>query len=587
MKKLRPARLPEKLRQVRVALALSQSGMVRQLGVEDRIDRSSVSSYEAGKREPPLIVLSEYARVANIHLDVLIDDEVNLPDILPSAEVSEGVRQHRAAKAKTRARPKTVVRPPAVRTKEPLRPGRQAATRRPNLKGASETGSKDKRKENSIMGYYDDSDETIYKVVVNDEEQYSIWPAERENALGWNDAGKMGNKQECLAYIEEVWTDMRPLSLRKRMAETSSSYVIAEPATASPLSPFAFAYRISCPSCGKPNAPDRQMCLTCGHLFQSSPDDRITCSGCGKSNAPDRQLCLTCGHLFRLLPADASTQEQTSAWQPTPGYDHLPGGYMEETPVKSDSWRTSSETAWGRGQRIETGAMLGEVRLFAGHYAPEGWAMCRGQYLPIVQNVELFMLFGTTYGGNGQTTFALPDLRGRSPMHMGNGYELGQTGSVGFTDRIPNEERDMTKGARESRAAGFLAMNYIISLEGTSPNAGYSEYNDQPLLAEGRIFPFPSPPDGWASCNGQIMSISENTVLFCLLGTAYGGNGQTTFALPDLQGLIPMHRDENYSLGSPAGEEDAVFDVNVKEASINFLALNFCIAWKGRFPERF
>jgi MbtH protein len=60
-------------------------------------------------------------------------------------------------------------------------------------------------------------DTTIYKVVVNHEEQYSIWPADRENALGWNDAGKSGTKAECLAYIKEVWTDMRPLSLRKKM----------------------------------------------------------------------------------------------------------------------------------------------------------------------------------------------------------------------------------------------------------------------------------------------------------------------------------------------------------------------------------
>lgn len=59
----------------------------------------------------------------------------------------------------------------------------------------------------------------IYKVVMNHEEQYSIWPADRENALGWIDAGKSGPKQECLDYIKEVWTDMRPLSLRKAMAE--------------------------------------------------------------------------------------------------------------------------------------------------------------------------------------------------------------------------------------------------------------------------------------------------------------------------------------------------------------------------------
>jgi MbtH protein len=62
-------------------------------------------------------------------------------------------------------------------------------------------------------------DTTIYKVVVNHEEQYSIWPADRENALGWRDAGKAGPKEECLAYIKEVWTDMRPLSLRKKMEE--------------------------------------------------------------------------------------------------------------------------------------------------------------------------------------------------------------------------------------------------------------------------------------------------------------------------------------------------------------------------------
>lgn len=66
-------------------------------------------------------------------------------------------------------------------------------------------------------------DETIYKVVVNHEEQYSIWPAERENALGWSDAGKSGLKADCLAYIKEVWTDMRPLSLRQRMAQASEN----------------------------------------------------------------------------------------------------------------------------------------------------------------------------------------------------------------------------------------------------------------------------------------------------------------------------------------------------------------------------
>jgi MbtH protein len=65
----------------------------------------------------------------------------------------------------------------------------------------------------------DDDDTQTYLVVLNDEEQYSIWPLDKENAPGWKDAGKSGTKTECLAHIKEVWTDMRPLSLRKRMAE--------------------------------------------------------------------------------------------------------------------------------------------------------------------------------------------------------------------------------------------------------------------------------------------------------------------------------------------------------------------------------
>jgi MbtH protein len=65
----------------------------------------------------------------------------------------------------------------------------------------------------------DREDTTIYKVVVNHEEQYSIWPANKENALGWTDAGKTGTKDECLAYIKEIWTDMRPISLRKKTEE--------------------------------------------------------------------------------------------------------------------------------------------------------------------------------------------------------------------------------------------------------------------------------------------------------------------------------------------------------------------------------
>jgi MbtH protein len=69
------------------------------------------------------------------------------------------------------------------------------------------------------MSWDDEDDKIIYKAVLNHEEQYSIWPADRENPLGWRDAGKTGTKAECLQFINEVWTDMRPLSLRKKMDE--------------------------------------------------------------------------------------------------------------------------------------------------------------------------------------------------------------------------------------------------------------------------------------------------------------------------------------------------------------------------------
>jgi MbtH protein len=72
------------------------------------------------------------------------------------------------------------------------------------------------------MSREETEDSRIYKVVVNHEDQYSIWPADRENPLGWRDVGKTGLKAECLDYIKEVWTDMRPLSLRKKMEERAA-----------------------------------------------------------------------------------------------------------------------------------------------------------------------------------------------------------------------------------------------------------------------------------------------------------------------------------------------------------------------------
>jgi MbtH protein len=77
--------------------------------------------------------------------------------------------------------------------------------------------------EGETMGWNEEEDHRIYTVVMNHEEQYSIWPADRELPLGWSAVGKTGTKAECLDYIKEVWTDMRPLSLRKKMEENAKS----------------------------------------------------------------------------------------------------------------------------------------------------------------------------------------------------------------------------------------------------------------------------------------------------------------------------------------------------------------------------
>lgn len=73
---------------------------------------------------------------------------------------------------------------------------------------------------------------------------------------------------------------------------------------------------------------------------------------------------------------------------------------------------------------------VGEIRMFAGNFAPAGWMFCEGQLLPISENETLFQLIGTTYGGDGQSTFSLPDMRGRLPIHAGNGFILAETGGV-------------------------------------------------------------------------------------------------------------------------------------------------------------
>jgi microcystin-dependent protein len=333
---------------------------------------------------------------------------------------------------------------------------------------------------------------------------------------------------------------------------------------------------------------------------------------------------------------------------------------------------------------------IGEIRIMAFDYAPLGWAQCSGQILSIAQNNALFSLLGTTYGGNGINTFALPDLRSRAPLHFGQGVglssrTLGQqsgTESVSLTtQQIPPHTHAVNvsnaPGTQTAPAGGYFAahrggygesgspmsggvlassgssvphpnlapylvVNFCIALQGIYPSATGTPQSS-PFLAEARLFAFDFAPSGWAACSGQIISIQQNTALFSLLGTTFGGNGTTNFGLPDFKSRVPLHSGAGPGLtskvlgetggtetvrlitaemaahshlfnaghttplmeggvpgASPArgygsGPPNATADSSMvqpaggNEAHDNmppFLALNFCIAMQGVFPSR-
>ena len=266
---------------------------------------------------------------------------------------------------------------------------------------------------------------------------------------------------------------------------------------------------------------------------------------------------------------------------------------------------------------------VGEIRMFAGNFAPAGWMFCEGQLLPISENETLFQLIGTTYGGDGESTFGLPDLRGRLPIHQGNGFVLAGTGgaeeitltvqqmaahshpmlastgtasqttpatnvvatptvvdlyragatSVGdgassdFVDRrkpAAHELPALPLRRFHHLAVRDLPVPDVERVVGTSPAERRSTRRRatmaDPFVAEIRIFPFNFAPRGWAWCDGQLLPLSQNTALFSLLGTTYGGDGKSNFALPDLQGRAPMHPGQGpglslHDLGETGGSE--------------------------------
>ena len=220
---------------------------------------------------------------------------------------------------------------------------------------------------------------------------------------------------------------------------------------------------------------------------------------------------------------------------------------------------------------------LSEIRIMRFVFAPKGWALCNGQLLPINQNQALFSLLGTTFGGDGRVNFALPDLRGRTPIHVGSGHTLGERGgeqahtlsiaempdaharaatpsstatAVDARDRalllatVDQHEPAYTTAlepggddpATVANIGGsqahlnmqpFLTLSFCIALQGIFPSADLRRRAmAQPYVGEIRMFAGNFAPAGWMFCEGQLLPISENETLFQLIGTTYGGDGQ-------------------------------------------------------------
>jgi microcystin-dependent protein len=145
---------------------------------------------------------------------------------------------------------------------------------------------------------------------------------------------------------------------------------------------------------------------------------------------------------------------------------------------------------------------VGEIRMFAGNFAPAGWMFCEGQLLPISENETLFQLIGTTYGGDGESTFALPDLRGRIPIHQGNGFILAETGGAEeitlTVQQLPSHSHPLlasTAGGNVNAPAGNVTAesaavkiyiedsptqnmlpNAVASVGGSQPHTNFQPY---------------------------------------------------------------------------------------------------------------
>ncbi len=217
----------------------------------------------------------------------------------------------------------------------------------------------------------------------------------------------------------------------------------------------------------------------------------------------------------------------------------LGGGFQNLQPSLTTNWIINIEGDYPSNEGYIAPTSMGVVSQFLGNFEPNGAMFADGRLLSISEYPALFSLMGTVYGGDGISTFALPDLRGRTPIGAGNGFVVGQTvGSETTFLTNANLPTEMGGGGQAvSNYGPSLVMNALISTQGIFPPQERDFDGEEPTLSE--VFFFAGTNNVFRSAmpaNGQLLSIATNQALFSLIGTAFGGDGINTFALPDLRG---------------------------------------------------
>jgi microcystin-dependent protein len=198
-----------------------------------------------------------------------------------------------------------------------------------------------------------------------------------------------------------------------------------------------------------------------------------------------------------------------------------------------------------------TAAFVGEIANFAGTYVPGGWALANGATLSIASNTALFSIIGTTYGGDGTTDFVLPNLVGQTAIGADAASPVGTVSGQAATSLTASELPP--GGTPVPNLQPSVSVEYLIADSGIFPTDSAAFNATTPTLGQIVEFAGNFVPSGYLLANGATLSIASNSALFSVLGTTYGGDGTTSFALPDLDGRAVIGAGNGYTLGQDYG----------------------------------